>query len=236
MMLPKIEHPNLEFIIPSTQAKVSFRPFLVKEEKILLMAKASEDPADIFRSIKQIINNCAIDRNFDIDKLAIFDMEYLFLQLRAISVNNIINVSYRDNEDDKVYDFEVDIKNLKVEFPENVDRKIAITPTMGVVMKYPSASIFNDKGFFQNADEAFFELMIKCLDLIYDGDEVYNAQDHSKEELEQFLDGMGIIAFEKMQKFLENTPKLSYTIKYKNSLGNDREIEMSSLTDFFTLG
>jgi hypothetical protein len=234
MTLPKITHPVFEFTVPSTQKKQHFRPFLVKE--VLLMAKASEDPAYIFRSIKQIINNCALDRGFDIDKLTIFDMEYLFLQLRAVSVNNVVKVSYRDNEDQNVYDFDVDIKNIDVVFPKDVDKKIPVSDTLGIVMRYPPASIFNEKQFFTSTEDSFFELMLMCMDLIYDGEEVHNAQDYSKAELEQFLDNIGIEPFEKMQKFLENSPKLSYTIKYKNSLGNDREIEMSSLTDFFTLG
>lgn len=236
MSLPKIKHPTFEFKIPSTQKKETFRPFLVKEEKVLLMAKTSEDQSDIFRSMKQIINNCCVNESFDINKLTIFDLEYLFLQLRAVSVNDVAKVSYKDNEDEKVYDFEINLKEIQVNFPENIDKKIPISSTMGILMKYPSASLFDDKAFLNSGEDSFFELIIRCIDMIYDGDNVYDPTNYTKEEMETFLDDVGITIFEKMQQFMINTPKLSHTIKYKNSLGNDRKIEMNSLTDFFTLG
>ena len=138
MPLPKIKHPIYEFKVPSMGTKESFRPFLVKEEKVLLMAKSSEDPSDAMRAVKQIVNNCAISESFDVDKLTIFDLEYLFLQLRAVSVSNIVKVSYRDNEDGKVYDFGIDLKEVDVEFPEGIEKVIRVTDDMGIVMKWPS--------------------------------------------------------------------------------------------------
>ena len=150
MALPKTKHPLFDIKIPSTGKPVSFRPFLVKEEKLLLMAKASEDPTDIFKAIKQVINNCAMDKGFDIDKLAIFDLEYVFIRLRAISVNNIVKVSYRDNEDDKIYDFEINLNTVEVVFPEKISKNIKISDTIGMTMKYPPASIFDDKEYLYN--------------------------------------------------------------------------------------
>ena len=235
MPLPKIKHPIFEFVVPSTNKKEAFRPFLVKEEKILLMAKTSEEPNEILRAVKQVVNNCAISKSFDIDKLAIFDIEYLFMQLRAVSVNNIVTVSYRDNEDNEVYEFQIDLKNVAVKFPEKVERTIKVTDKVGIQMRYPPASIFDDKEFFKSGDDAFFELVLRCLDKIYDAEDIFNPADYSREDLEEFLDDCGIEAFEKIQSFMTSVPKLYHKLEYKNKNGNDRVIELTSLTDFFTL-
>ena len=236
MALPKIKHPIFEIKIPSTQKKELFRQFLVREEKVLLMAKASEDPADIFRALKQVINNCAMPESFDVDKLTIFDLEYLFLQLRALSVNNIVKLSYKDNEDQELYEFAVDLTKVEVSFPANIEKVIKVTPTMGLTMKYPVASLFDDKEFLESGDDAFYELILRCIDNIYDGDDIYDLANYTKEEIEEFLDNVDVASFEKIQTFMNSTPKLNYKIEYKNSLDHDRVIELSTLTDFFTLG
>jgi hypothetical protein len=235
MPLPKVKHQIYDFVIPSTGKKESFRPFLVKEEKILLMAKASDDPADSLRAVKQIVNNCSIRDSFDIDILAIFDIEYLFLQLRAVSVSNIVQLSYRDNEDNKVYDFSVDLKEIKVQFPESVEKIVKVTDSMGIVMKWPSAALFNDDEYLKTGDQAFYELILRCIDKIYDGDEVYNASEYSAKELETFLDDCGVTVFDKIQAFMLNAPKLYHKLTYTNANGNERVIELNGLTDFFTL-
>lgn len=233
-MLPKIQHPIFEIKIPSLNKKFNFRPFLTKEEKILLIAKTSDDKTEILRAIKQIVNNCCLDDKIDIDNLALFDLEYLFLQLRAVSVNNLINVSYRDNEDNQVYDFEIDLTKVDVEVPKEVNKKIMVDKNVGFLIRYPPASILDDKEFLKS-DEAMFELIIKCIELIFDKEDIYKVEDYTKEELEAFLDDCGIKVFEKIQQFLANIPKLRHELNYKNKLGNDRKIVLDSLTDFFTL-
>jgi hypothetical protein len=199
------------------------------------MAKTSEEPNDMLKAVKQVVNNCALSKSFDVDRLAIFDIEYLFMQLRAVSVNNIVKVSYRDNEDGEVYDFMIDLKNVTVKFPEKVERVINVTDKVGIQMRYPPASIFDDRDFFTTGDDAFYELVLRCLDKIYDGEDIFNPADYSKEEVEQFLDECGIEAFEKIQTFMTSVPKLYHRLEYKNKNGNDRVIELTSLTDFFTL-
>jgi len=236
MALPKIKFPTYELTIPSTKKKETFRPFLVREEKILLMAKQSEDPTEMFRAIKQVVNNCAIDTNFDVDKLTIFDMEYIFLRIRAFSVNNIVKVSYRDNEDQQIYEFEIDLNKVDVKFPENVNNIIKITEETGLRMKYPSAILFNDTEFFQSGDDSFYELIIRCIDTIFDGDDLYNPADYTKEDIEEFLNQVGVNTYQEIVKFMENTPKLNHTLEYTNSSGTPRTIELTTLTDFFTLG
>jgi hypothetical protein len=234
MSLPKITYPQITLTIPSSKKKIKFRPFLVKEEKILLMAKLSEEESDILLAIKQVVNNCAIDE-FDVNTISLFDLEYIFIQLRAASVNDTVQVSYKDNEDQKIYEFEIKLKEIKVNFPEKVDNKIKITDTSGILMKYPNSSLYEDKEFLESGDDSFFQLILRCVDKVYDENEVYEASAYTKHELEDYIENLDIKTFEKIQDFMINQPKLSYVIKYKNSLGNDREIELTTLSDFFTL-
>ena len=118
-MIPKVKHPITTLTVPSNGKKISVRPMLVKEEKLLLMAKESKQVGEVLAAIKQVVGNCIIDKNFDIDKISIFDLEYLFLQLRAISVSNVVKVSYEDPEDNKTYDFDIDLQKIEV----IIDRK-----------------------------------------------------------------------------------------------------------------
>lgn len=235
MPLPKVKHPIFEFAVPSTKKRESFRPFLVKEEKILLMAKASTDPADSLRAVKQVVNNCAIDKAFDVDKLAIFDLEYLFIQLRAVSVTNMVTVSYRDNEDQTVYDFNIDLKEIEVKFPEKVDPIIKVTDQLGIIMKWPGASVLDDREYLKIGDDAYYELILRCIDKIYDGDEIYNPSEYTLKEIEEFLDDCGVTILEKIQDFMSQTPRLYHKLSYTNKNGKERVIELTSLTDFFTL-
>ena len=235
-MLPKIKHPTFEFVVPSTKKKETFRPFLVKEEKILLLAKSSEDKTDILRALKQVVNNCAISSNFDIDKLTIFDLEYLFLKLRSVSVNNIAKVAYQDNEDQQIYEFDIDLNTIEVKFPEKSEQNIKVTKDIIIKMKYPSVTILDDKGIVEASDDSYFDLVLKCIDKVFDGEDVYDVQSSTKEELEEFLDQLSTPAFNKIQNFMNEMPKLYHELEYVNKNGNLRKIELSSLTDFFTLG
>lgn len=234
MSLPKIDYPIYTIKVPSSKKDFKFRPFLVKEEKLLLMAKENENPTEILSALKQIVNNCSIDTKFDIDKIALFDLEYLFLKLRAVSIDNNIQVSYKDNEDDKVYNFDINLDEIEVQFPKKMENNIKITNKSGIVMKYPSATLYDDEEFLGLQKDQLFELILRCVESIYVEDEVYPAKDYKKEDLIEFLENLDIKAFEKIQSFLSNTPKIYKKIEYKNSFGNDRSIELSSLGDFFT--
>jgi hypothetical protein len=233
-MLPKIDYPLYDIKIPSHATKEKFRPFLVKEEKLLLMAKQSENNTDILSAIKQIITNCSIDKKFDVDKLTVFDLEYVFLKLRAFSIDNKIKVSYKDNEDGKIYDFEVNLEEVEVQFPEKVDNNIKITQNSGILMKFPSASLYDDQEFLNLEKDHLFELILRCIDKIYVDEEIYEASEYKRNELRDFLEQLDIKTFEKIQDFLIASPKLEYKITYKNSNDNDREIVLSSLNDFFS--
>lgn len=236
MSLPKIEYPIVNITIPSTKKSHSFRPFLVKEEKILLMAKEENKPSEYLSAIKQVVNNCCLDKNFNINNLAIFDLEYLFLKLRAISVDNVIKLSYIDTEDNQEYNFDLDLNTIEVIFPDKIDNVIKLSNTSGIIMKYPSASLYDDKEFLNLEKDYMFELIIKCMDKIYEGDSIYETKDYSKQNIMDFLDNLSVKTFEDIQKFLLNVPKLRHEINYKNSLGNDRKIVLESLNDFFPPG
>lgn len=232
--LPKIEFPIHTILIPSLKKSVKFRPFLVKEEKLLLMAKESQNQSDILVAIKQIINNCVLDNKIDINRLALYDIEYVFLKLRAVSVDNIVKVAYKDTEDNKIYEFEVDLNEIEIISPENVSNNIKITENAGIIMRYPPASLYDDEEFLKLDKDYMFELIVRCVDKVYLGEEVYDAKQYKKKQLDDFLDNLDIKTFENIQKFLLNSPKIEHVIKYKNSLSNDREIVLNSLNDFFT--
>ena len=235
MPLPKIEQPLFDMIIPSTGKKIVFRPFLVKEEKILLIAQQGGNDTDIIRAIKQILNNCIQD-DIDIDSLAIFDLEYMFLKLRSKSVNNVVRLSYRDTEDEQVYDFELDLDTIEIDMPENINSKIDITENVGMTMKYPSASITDRMKDFENEVDLMTFFIVNCIDTIYDEENVYVASEFSEKEISEFLDGLDVKTFEKIREFFENVPRLQHIITYNNALGNVRTIELSSLKDFFMWG
>jgi hypothetical protein len=234
MKLPKMDYPIYKINVPSLKKDFSFRPFLVKEEKLLLMAKESENASDILTAIKQIINNCLLDK-LDVNKLALFDLEYIFLKLRSASVDNKIKVSYRDNEDDELYDFEINLDDVAVVYPEKVDNKIKITEKTGIVMKYPSAALYDDKEFLKLDKDYMFELILRCVDSIYNEDELYEAKDYKREDLTEFLENLDVKTFQNIQEFLVTVPKMEYKINYKNKMDHDREIVLNSLNDFFTL-
>jgi len=234
MSLPKIEYPIFKIKIPSTRKETRFRPFLVKEEKILLIAKTSEQENDMLLAIKQVVNNCALDE-INIDKMSLFDVEYLFLRIRAQSVNNIVSVTYRDNEDSTDYDFEIDLNDVEVKFPLNLEKKIKLTEKSGIIMKYPEASLYDDKEFLNSGEEAFYQLVLRCIEKFYDEETVYDVKNYTFKEVEEFIDNLEIKVFDQIREFILNQPKLNYVIEYKNKLGNARKIELTSLTDFFTL-
>lgn len=236
MALPKIDYPALNITIPPNKKPTLFRPMLVKEEKLLLMAKTSEDETDILQAVKQVVNNCCLDSTFDVDTLPIYALEYVFVQLRGYSIGNEIEVSYRDLEDDKSYSFEVDLQKVEIKYPENVDKIIKVTPKSGLVMKYPTASIYSDKDFLTaEGEETFYRLVVRCIDQIYDEDNVFEGKDFDEAAILEFLEYLDIPSFDKVRAFMSSMPTLYYKLEYTNANGKKREIEMKSLSDFFTL-
>ena len=236
MSLPKLGYPIFELSLPSTKQSVRYRPFLVKEEKILLTAQASGEPADIIFAIRQVINNCILTEGIDIEALTTFDLEYLFIKIRAKSVNNVISLTYRDLEDDKRYDVEVDLDKIEMKEDPSHTNKIDIGNGLGIVMKYPKADLAATLKVVDGELDIFFEVFKGCIDHIYDSEQIYKASDYSAEDLDEFVQSLDVETFKKIQEFFTTMPKLYYEVKYTNSLGNEKTIPLTSLNDFFTLG
>jgi len=239
MALPKLKVPLFDVTIPSTNKNAKFRPFLVKEEKILLMAQAGGTKKEIVNALKQIINNCVVlsdGSSVDVDHLTTFDLEYLFIKIRAKSVDNMVKLRYMDHEDQKHYDFEVPLDQIEIVHTPEHKNKIKVDKEVGVVLKYPTATMILKMEELDIAEEDAALFMISsCIDYVYDTENVYPAKDETPEELQTFVESLSVSAFTDIQKFFDTMPKLYYKIEYTNSMGTEREIELSSLDDFFTL-
>lgn len=236
-MLPKIKAPIFDVQIPSKKKTVKIRPFEVKEEKILLMARQSGEPADYFSAICQIVQNTILDDAVDVMSLPLFDVEYLFTKIRAVSISNIAKVQYQDKEDEKVYDFEIDLDKIEVKFPDDIATTFKVSGDITFSLKYPPMSVYTNKEFFDLDDDGVFEtLMTKCLDKVFEGDVVHDATESKPEEINDFVNHLPAKMYEELRKFFANLPSLHNEIKYTNSLGTERSIVQKSIEDFFTFG
>lgn len=235
MALPKLSHPTFELEIPSTKQKIRYRPFLVKEEKILLIAQSSQDPKEIVYAVKQVIQNCCIEP-IDIDELTTFDIEYFFIKLRSKSVNNIVNLRYRDLEDQNIYEFEVDLDQIEISYSEEHEKTINVSKNTILNLKYPKMNLINNLETVENETDMVFEILRNCLDTVVHDSKIINVSEYSREEIDEFIMSMDVGSFNKVQQFFNTMPKLRHEIVYNNSLGNKRTIVLQSLNDFFQLG
>jgi hypothetical protein len=231
-MLPKIETPVFSITIPSIKKKIKFRPFLVKEEKILLIAQQGSDN-DLLEAIKQIVNNCCLD-DLNVSALASFDLEYIFLKLRAKSVNNLVELKYRDNEDDSIYTFEVDLDKVEVVFNPIHTNKIKINDDLSLLMKYPSVDLPEQIKNVETEEDVFYHMIMNCIDKLYTDNEIFLINDYSFEEVKEFIDNLSVPTFDKIQEFFNTMPKLYHKIEYTNKNGTQRLIELGGIKDFFT--
>ena len=205
--------------VPSTKQEIKFRAFLVREEKALLIAQQSDDQVVMMDTLKQIIKSC-VKTELDVDTLALFDIEYIFAQLRSKSVGEIVEIVVAcdvcPDEDTKArVKLTFDLSKLQVNFPAEHSKKIALFDDVGVVMRYPSLSMIKDlEGMDQADTESVFRVITSSMEYIYDGDELHHAKDQTKEELQQFLENLNQDQFKKIQQFFETMPKLSKEVKY----------------------
>lgn len=235
MPLPKLDTQTFEIQIPSSKQSIRFRPFLVKEEKILLVAQQAGDPKEVANSIKQVVNNCVIS-DINVNELTTFDIEYLFIKIRAKSVNNIVKLSYKDLDDDQVYNFEVDLDQVQMTSNPNHTSVIKIRDDVTLQLKYPKMDMMDVLAKINNEVDVFFEVLSYCLDKVFVGDEVFNAAEYSNQEKEEFLQQLDVVSFQKIQQFFETMPKMRHELEYTNSLNQPKKIVLESLSDFFTLG
>ncbi len=235
MALPKIDQPLFEIIIPSTNKKAKFRPFTVKEEKILLIAQESKEMDQIILSIKQVLGNCLVD--VDVETLAVFDLEFIILNIRGKSVNNEIKFGFKDEETEERIDVEVDVNDIKVHFDPEHDKKIELNEQYYVMMRYPTLSeVQSMQGSDSNSTDKMFNTMISCIESLVDvtSDEVYKLDDFTKEEVSDFVDGFTSNVIEGIQNFYATMPKLKHVINYKDNTGKDKEFVVEGMDSFFT--
>jgi hypothetical protein len=238
MPLPKIATPTYELELPSTGQPIQYRPFLVKEEKLLVIALESEDTKQITTSIKTVIKNCIITKGVKVEELPTFDIEYLFLNIRGKSVGEEIevNIICPDDEQTQV-PVKINIDDIKVQKNEEHSTRIKIDDSIMMEMKYPSLEQFIKNNFDfsgANAIDQSFDLIASCIDKIYTEEEVWTTTDCTKKEINEFLDQMNSSQFKDIEKFFETMPKLSHTIKVINPNTNvESEVVLEGLSSFF---
>lgn len=230
MALPKIDQPLFNLTIPSTKEKIRVRPFLVKDEKILLIALESNDQIQILTAIQQIVQNC-IQGDVDVTNLPTFDLEYLFVRLRNISVGNVVKLSFKDDDGEQI-NYELDLEDVNVKFPEEPNNIINVDDTYKLQMRYPSFTTISKIGSADMNTDNSFKFITECIDKLFTDDEVWVLADSTAEEKTTFLEGLSVETFKKINLFFEEAPKLTHTIKYQTKNGI-RERTLQGLTDFF---
>jgi hypothetical protein len=239
MTLPRVDVPTYELTLPSQDLKVKFRPFLVKEEKILFIAQETGDNKQIVDAIREIINSCTFNA-LKVDLLPIFDIEYIFLQLRAKSVSEISRFKTICPDDGKTYvEKEIDLTQVNVQVDDDHTNKIIIDDkkNLGVVLKYPTLKNYDvGKGVDTLKIENIFDILIDCIDHIFEGDKIYPAKDVSKQELKEFVENLPQESFKKIRNFFDTMPKLKHEIEITNPKTNvTSKITLSGIADFFEL-
>lgn len=231
MPLPKISQPIFQLTLPSTGKVIHYRPFTVREEKLLLMAQQSGERKDIINIYKQLINNCSIDP-VDVDNLAAIDLEFFFVCLRAKSVSNISKVQVKDKDDGEMYDLEINLDKIKVERKDNVSNNIKLTETVGIILKYPTFSTLSKIDDAADVDSTL-AILRGCIYQIYENEEVYDTANYSKQELDDFILSLNKNQVEEIQKFFEAMPKLVYDGKYLDKNKVVKDIKIEGLENFF---
>ena len=237
MTLPKINVPEYTLVVPSTEEEIKFRPFLVKEEKLLLLSQESGDEKSLYAAIKNLVNNCCYNK-IDVDALPLFDIEYVFLQIRAKSVNEIADVKVICPDDGETeVDIKVDLTKVQVHIDDKHNSKIPLTDDIGVVMAYPNlASILltstgDDE---QTASDKMFQMIQDCILQIWQGEETFEAMDYTDKDKKDFIESLNHNQFEKIQQFFETMPTVKHEVEVTNP--NTKvvsKIEIEGMNSFF---
>ena len=236
MALPKLTTPTYELEIPSTDEKIKYRPFLVKEEKILLMSMESGKNSDIIGAVKQIVSECTFNK-INLSTLPMFDVEYIFLQIRSKSVGETSKLRLLCPDDEKTYaDVEVNLSDVKVQVEEGHNNKIELDDGMGIIMTYPTIDTFANNNIQVVNATNMLDVVGTCILQIYEknGEKVYEAKDQTKKEISEFIESLQTKHFQKLQSFFNTMPKLKHTIKIKNpKTKKESKMTLNGLNDFF---
>ena len=237
MALPKLNAPTYELEIPSTDEKIKYRPFLVKEEKILMMALETKDNTQIVNAVKDIVSECTFNK-MNISTMPMFDTEYIFLQIRSKSVGEVskIKILCPDGDGKTYADVEINLDEVKVQVGNDHTNKIELSDDMGVIMTYPNIDSFADSGIQDITASNMLEVIGTCILQIYEekGEKVYESKDQTKKELNDFIESMNTKQFQDIQKFFDTMPKLKHEIKIKNpKTKKESKVTLTGLNDFF---
>jgi len=240
MALPKIDTPVYDLDLPLSKKHIRFRPFLVKEQKNLMMAMEADDKETIERNIRQVLTNCTLTENFDVDRLPVIDVEYYFINLRARSVGEIVENKYicTNDVDGKQCGNKMDTKfnllDITVDIDPNAKDIISITDKISIKLKYPEFSLIDKLKQKESAVDIAFEVVVDSIEYIFDGEQYYHANDTSKEELLEFIESLNQEQFSKLESFFDNLPKMNRKVEMKCSkCGFDHTISMEGLESFF---
>jgi len=233
--LPKLDSPTYELKVPSTGELVSYRPYLVKEEKILMMAMESNDTNQMMNAVKNVIRSCTSDA-IDVNTLAMFDIEYIFTQLRAKSVGETSTIKVNCRKCESSNEVDANLENVRVDVPQSDTQTIALTDTVGVSLRYPSV----DAMIKAQADESksdvdrVFDLIIACVDSIYSGDEIFDAKEQSSKELSEFIESLSTQQFNMVRDFIESIPSAVIDVEFVcMSCSEHNSFEVKGLGNFF---
>ena len=240
MPLPKINTPTYELTLPSTGKKIKYRPFLVREEKILIMAMESEDMTEITNAIVQILSDCILTKDVKVEQLATFDIEYLFLNVRAKSVGETVDVNITCPDDGETQvEMSINIDSIKVQKTRGHKNIIKLDDELSMKLRYPSLEQFVENN-FETAEGTSevgqsLSMITSCVDMIYNQEESWEASDYSKKELDEFIEQLNTKQFKQIEKFFTTMPKLSHTIAVKNpNTGVESEVVLEGLASFFS--
>ena len=237
MALPKIEVPTYELTLPSEDKKIKYRPFLVREEKILYIAMETGQNKEMINALKDVVGACTFDV-LNVDRLPIFDVEYLFLQIRAKSVSEVTKFRAICPDDGKTYvETEVDLTKVEVQVDDEHTNRIILDSerNLGLILRYPTLKNYDIGRGLDNIEiDKVFNILIDCIDHIFEGDKIYPAKDTSKQELKDFIEGLPQDAFTKIKSFFDTMPKLKHEIEVTNPNTNvTSKIVLTGIADFF---
>ena len=236
MALPKLTTPTYELEIPSTDEKIKYRPFLVKEEKILMMAMESKKNPDIVQAVKDIVSECTFNK-INMSDMPMFDIEYIFLQIRSKSVDEVSKLKLLCPDDGKTYaEIELNLNEVKVQVGDDHTNKIELNDGMGIIMKYPTIDSFRESGIQDINASNMLEVIGSCILQIYEkkGEKTYDPKDQTKKELTEFIEQLNTKQFREVQKFFDTMPKLKHEISVKNpKTKKESKITLTGLNDFF---
>ena len=239
MPLPKINTPTYDLTLPSTGKKIKYRPFLVKEEKILIMALETEDISQITNAIVEILNDCILTKGVSVTKLATFDIEYLFLNVRAKSVGESVEVNVVCPDDNKTsVQMEINLDDIKVQKTRGHKNIVKLDDQYSMKLKYPSLDEFIDSNFESDEEsdvDKSMNMITSCIEMVYDKEESWAASDSTQQELEEFIEQLNSKQFKSIEKFFETMPKLSHKVKVTNPTTEvESDVVLEGLASFFT--